>query len=289
MNTAKKYDLYSQAYKQNSHATLKAMQANDPWLEQTGFDGKTIIVFPTRYEDIEAILKDDQHFVRDARNAIGDKAYQLSGVDAFAGNHMLNKDWDDHRRLRNLVSKAFTPKLVREMRGRIQQIANELIAGVKNDGHMDLIGDYAYHLPTIVIAEILGIPKEDRNRFKDWTAALVTPSLDPEEQQRMGALVGDFIGYIQAKITERRAAPGDDLMCSLIRAEDEGERLNDQELVSMIVLLIIAGHETTVNLLGNAMLALFHHPEKLDELKDHPEWMPQAVEEFLRYDGPVER
>jgi cytochrome P450 len=220
---------------------------------------------------------------------LGGNAYQLSEFEELVNNHMLNKDWGDHRRLRDIVSKAFTPKLVREMRLRIQAVADNLIDSLCPRGEMDLVADYAYHLPTIIIAEILGIPAEDRIKFKEWSTAFVTPTMDPEKQAYFNRLMVEFIEYLRNLFAIRRAEPQDDLLSAMLSAEADGERLNEKELFSTMVLLIVAGHETTVNLIGNAMLALFLHPEQMAELKANPHLMPQAIEEFLRYDGPVER
>ncbi len=289
LKTDQKYDLYSHSSKANIHPVFHQLREEDPWLTQAGFDGKTLICFPSRYEDIEAILKDDRHFVREARHVFGEDAYQPSEFEQLLFNHMLNKDWGDHRRLREIVGKAFTPKLVREMRSRIQAVADDLIASVSPRGEMDLIADYAYHLPTIVIAEILGIPAEDRIKFKEWSAAFVTPTMDPKKQAYFNNLLVEFIEYLRQLFAFRRETPQDDLLTAMLNAEADGDRLNEKELFSTMVLLIVAGHETTVNLIGNAMLALFTHPEQMAELKAAPALMPQAVEEFLRYDGPVER
>ncbi|HLF88583.1 MAG TPA: cytochrome P450 [Anaerolineales bacterium] len=285
----RKYDLYSHESKANIYPIFRQMRVEDPWLTQIGFDGETLICFPSRYEDIEAILKDDRHFVRDPSNMPGSEPTQFNELDQLLSNHMLNKDWSDHRRLRDLVSKAFTPKLVREMRPRIQALADELIATLRDRGEMDLIADYAFPLPTTVIAEILGIPTKDRDKFKEWSAALITPTMDPEKQVHFQKLLEEFVEYLKNLFVIRRAEPQDDLLCALLNAEQDGDRLSEKELFSMMVLLIVAGHETTVNLIGNAMLALFHYPEQMAELKTNPTLMPQAVEEFLRYDGPVER
>jgi len=289
IHTDQKYDLYSHKTKANIHPLFHQLREEAPWLTQAGFDGETPICFPSRYEDIEAILKDDRHFVRDPSNAFGDAAAQPSEFEQMLSSHMLNKDWGDHRRLRDLVSKAFTPKLVREMRPRIQAVADELIASVRARGEMDLIGDFAFHLPTIVIAEILGIPAEDRIKFKEWSAAFVTPTLDPVKQAYFNRLMVEFIEYLRNLFTIRRANPQNDLLYALLHAEQDGDHLSEKELFSMMVLLIVAGHETTVNLIGNAMLALFLHPAQMAELKQNPTLIPQAIEEFLRYDGPVER
>lgn len=288
-NPKRKYELYTPEAKANIHATFAQMRHEDPLFCQPGLDGQTMIWFASRYEDVETVLRDDRHFVRDPRNALGDAAPQPNPLEALISNHMLNKDWDDHRRLRNLVSQAFTPKIVRALRPRIQEIADELIDAVEAKGQMDLMADFAFHLPTIVIAELLGIPVADRDKFKVWSKAVIVPSLDADSAAEFMRLMQEFIAYLQALFAARRQHPGDDLTSALLSAEEDGDRLNEQELFSMMVLLIVAGHETTVSLIGNAIVSLWQHPEQLALLQNNPSLMETAVEEFLRYDGPVER
>lgn len=283
-----RFDLYSPEAKKNIHEAFRKMREGGSWHRQAGLDGETPIWFVTGFEEVEALLKADRVFKRDFR-VLGEDADTLNDIEELISNHMLNKDGEDHRRLRSLVSKAFTPKLVQEMRPHIQEIADGLIDGVRANGEMEFVADYAYQLPTIVIAEILGIPVEDRPKFKDWSYAFVAPALDPETQKRHGRLIQEFVAYLRGVFEARRKDPRDDLVTALLQAEEDGDRLSEKEMFSMVVLLIVAGHETTVNLLGNAVLALFENPELLADLREHPEWMPQAVEEFLRYDGPVER
>ena len=284
-----RFDLYSPEAKKNIHEIFKQMRAAGAWYRQAGLDGETPITFVSHHEDVEALLKEDRIFLRDYWSTQPGQQDQRNELDNLINNHMLNKDGADHRRLRSLVSKAFTPRLVQGMRPHIQQIADDLIAGVRARGEMEFVAEYAFQLPTIVIAEILGVPTEDRAKFKDWTYAFVAPAMDPETQKKHGVLIMDFVEYLRKVFEQRRQQPREDLISALIQAEEDGDRLSEQELFSMVVLLIVAGHETTVNLLGNALLALFRTPELLEELRAHPEWMPDAVEEFLRYDGPVER
>ncbi len=285
----KRFDIYSAEAKRKIHEIFSQMRTEATWYHQPGLDGETPIWFVSSYEDVEGLLKADKIFLRDFTSVSEDGNQQGNDVQGLVENHMLNKDGEDHRRLRSLVSKAFTPRLVEEMRPHIQEIADGLVSGLRERGEMEFISEYAYQLPTIVIAEILGIPPEDRNRFKEWSHAFVSPALDPETQARHGRLIGEFVEYLRQLFMARRKSPKLDLVSALIAAEEGGDRLSEQELFSMVVLLIVAGHETTVNLLGNAVLALLTHPESLAELTAHPEWMAQAVEEFLRYDGPVER
>ena len=292
--TGRKYDLYSAEFYADAYATFAQMREHDPVFCQPGLDGETPIWWVTRYEDAEAVLLDDERFVRDPRLALPPERFaefqaNLPESIAFVDSHMLNRDGDDHRRLRRLVSKAFTPRMIERLRPRIQEIADELIDRVAPDGAMELVSAFAFPLPITVIAELLGVPPADRDRFREWSDAFVSPALDPEELQRFVVSMEEFGAYLHALFAERRGEPGEDLISALVAVEDGGDTLSEQELSSMIALLIVAGHETTVSLIGNAMLALFAHPEQRAALERDPSLLPRAVEELIRYDGPVER
>ncbi|MEM7332096.1 MAG: cytochrome P450 [Chloroflexota bacterium] len=286
----RKYDLYSPEAKRDIYDTYGSMRDNDPILKQIGIDGKSPIWWISKYKDVSRILKDNKTFVRDWRIVFPpDPSEQNNGIWSLIDDHMLSKDGADHRRLRILVSKAFMPRIINELRPRIQQIADELLEAVGTDGEMDLVAEYAFPLPTIVISELLGIPAEDRDRFKVWTNAVLTPNFDPASAQESMKHIQDFIAYLGHLFEKRRQQPQDDFVTNLLQAEDDGDRLTEAELYSMMFLLIVAGHETTVNLIGNAMKALFYHPEQLAALKANPTLIDTAVEEFLRFDGSVER
>ena len=288
-NVKRKYDLYSQDFKRDAYTTFAKLRQDDPILHQSSLAGNEKIWFFSRYEDVEAILKDER-FSRDWRAPWGtDQSHQLSPLEELIDNHMLNRDGDDHRRLRTLVSMGFTPKRVRELRPRIEAIAAELIDSVAANKKMDLMNDFAFHLPTIVILEMLGVPTEDRGKFKVWSNALIAPNTSEEGMAESVQHLTDFTDYLRDLFEERRKHPKDDLITALLQAEAEGDKLSEAELFSTFVLLIVAGHETTVNLIGNAMLALWRNPEQLELLKNDPSLMPNAVEEFLRFDGSVER
>jgi cytochrome P450 len=270
------------------------MRADDPVLCQPGIDGETMLWFVTRHDDVERALLDDERFVRDPALALSpdELAPFQSGLPdsfAFIDQHMLNRDGADHRRLRRLVTKAFTPRMVERLRPRITEIANELIDAVEARGTMDIVEEYAFLLPITVIAELLGIPVADRDRFRRWSNAVVTPALSAEELTEFGALMNDFVAYVADLFELRRRQPADDLVSALVQVRDGGDSLSEQELFSMVVLLIVAGHETTVNLISNATLALLEHPDELARLRADPARVPAAVEECLRYDSPVER
>jgi cytochrome P450 len=284
-----RYDLYGDDFKRDPHPTFAAMRRDAPIHRQAGLDGHTAIWFVTRHADVEALLRDPR-FVRDPANALPpERIPEPSPLDRALGEHMLNKDGADHGRLRALVGQAFTPRRVADLRPRVAAIAEGLLDQVADRGAMDLIADFAYPLPTVVILEMLGVPVADRDRFRAWGAALVNTPRTAEEGQRAVAQLEAFVAYVRALCDERRAAPKDDLLSALVAAESAGDRLSETELVSTLVLLIVAGHETTVNLLANAVLALAREPAKRDALAADPTRMPAAVEEFLRYDGPVER
>ncbi|WP_371779080.1 cytochrome P450 family protein [Streptosporangium subroseum] len=204
-------------------------------------------------------------------------------------HNMLNSDPPDHTRLRRLVSKAFTPRRTESLRPRIQEITDGLIDAMAAKGHADLLDDFAFPLPIIVICELLGVPAEDRDDFRDWSTTLVSPARDEEQTRHRAETDAATRAYFTRLIAERRAEPRDDMVSALVAASDEEELLSEQELLATLTLLLIAGHETTVNLIGNGMLALLTHPDQLRLLRDKPELLPSAIEEFLRYDGPVER
>ena len=284
------YDLYSQSMKNDPYPTFDHMRQADPVFAQPGMDGQTMIWFLTRYDDVELLLRDDVRFVRDYRNALPpEQIEQFDELQDLLNNHMLNKDGAEHRRLRNLVGTAFTPGRVKALRPRIQSITDQLIDDVQERGQMDLIADYAFQVPTIVISELLGVPVADRARFKAWSNAFVAPAFDEASQTRAAQLMQEFVSYLRELFATRRQAPQDDLISALVRAQEVGDQLSEAELFSTTVLLIVAGHETTVNLIGNAVLALLPQSETRRLLTQDSGLMAAAVEEFLRYDSPVER
>ena len=199
---------------------------------------------------------------------------------------MLDLDAPDHTRLRALVHKAFTPNLVGRMRTRIQTLADELLDRVLNDGEIDLIKDYALPLPLTIITEILGVPSSDRDKFHKWSKAVVSLT-SPKATLRVIPNVWMFVRYLRRFFERRRRDPQDDLATALIQAEEAGDKLSPDELLAMVFLLLIAGHETTVNLIGNGMLALLEHPDSMNRLRREPAFIKTAVDELLRYTSPV--
>jgi cytochrome P450 len=291
--TTQSYDLYGDAFRIHTHQIYASMRAEAPVVQQAGFDSQTPIWFVTGAAEVEQVLLDSQTFARDPALVSDELAAEYQNPDprvrAITDNHMLNRDGDDHRRLRALVSKAFTPRVVEALRPRIEAIAATLLDRVAAHGHMELIGDYAFPLPITVIAELLGVPTDRQEDFRSWSDAFVRPAITPDEQLASMGQLQAFAAYMQQLVAERRQNPRDDLISRLIQAEEHGDRLNESELFSMIALLIVAGHETTVSLIGNAVLALLQHPQALIELRQRPALIPGAIEELLRYDSPVER
>ena len=246
----------------------------------------------TRYEDVMATLR-DARAVKEPIAAF--VAARFGAAVPAIGFSMLDRDPPDHTRLRGLVSKAFTPKMVERLRSEVQAIVDGLLDAVEGAGTMDLIEQFAYPLPVTVICQMLGVPVKDRERFKQWGLdiargldAIMLPP-DSEVARRSVASRQALTAYFRELIAERRATPRADVLSDLIAAEEAGDRLSEPELLATCMLLLIAGHETTVNLIGNGTLALLRHPDQLRLLRERPGLIGTAVEELLRFDGPVQR
>ena len=232
----------------------------------------------TQYEDANAVLRDHARFSRD-----------YGGKSAYRS--MLDTDPPDHTRLRTLVSKAFTPRSVADLTPRIQQIVDDLLDATEGRDRFDLIDTFAYPLPVIVIAEMLGVPSEDIEIFKSWSndiALSVEPTVNDEQQRRIDESGGKLYDYFEGIIEQRRQNPQDDMITALIAAEDEGDRLTHEELLATLLLLLVAGNETTRNLIGNGTLALVRNPDQLERLRNEPGLIDSAINEMLRYDSPVQ-
>lgn len=235
------------------------------------------------YEHGRAALN-DARLSKDTRNS----AVPVDDGEFFGGT-MLGLDPPDHTRLRGLVVKAFTGRRVEAMRPRIERITGELLDGLAERGGGDLIQDLAVPLPVRVICEMLGVPASDLDRFRAWTAVLTVPATTPEARARRRTMALEFSAYLTDVIADRRAAPRDDLVSGLVQARDGDAVLTEIEMINIVGLLLVAGHETTVNLVGNGVLALLRDPGQLRLLRGRPELLPAAVEELLRFDGPITR
>jgi cytochrome P450 len=280
------YDLFSRRFKADPFPTFDALRREAPIYPHAAPDGSTIW-YITRYDDVAAVLKDDRHFCKDVSNA-RDAGERRKGPRDLINDNMLFSDPPDHSRLRALVSQAFTPRRMTAMEGRIGETAAALLDQVAPAGAMDLIGAYALPLPVVVISDLLGIPAADRDDVAAWSQAIISPGSRGLNYSARKQQVRAFVGYLRALFAERQAEPRDDLISALVRAEEAGDRLSEAELFSMVALLLVTGHETTVNLIGNGALALLRHPEQRARLVAEPALWPAAVEELLRYDGPVE-
>lgn len=244
-----------------------------------------------RYQDVQRVITDyatfsservikDQRFHRDERLHDDSNEQQQEEI----APTLISIDPPRHRQLRSLITQAFTPRAVAQMAPRITAIVNEQLDGVASTGRMDVIGDLSYPLPVIVIAEMLGIPSEQRTQFKRWSDDVLSP-----DEEKQGKVIKEMSSYFRPVIAAHRAAPGDDLISALVVAEVDGEKLTEPELLSFCVLLLIAGNVTTTNLIGNAMLCFDDHPEVMGALRADPSLMPSAIEEVLRYLSPVQR
>ncbi|HVO80573.1 MAG TPA: cytochrome P450 [Terriglobales bacterium] len=238
----------------------------------------------TRYDDVVAVLKDNR-FAKNPLNASTQP--WLPGFAKPLQRNMLDLDEPDHARLRTLVHKAFTPSMVERLQDRIQGIADHLIDAVAPTGAMDLVRAYALPLPLTVIAELLGIPGQDRDRFHRWSKALVKTPTKLNMVVALPSLMA-FMRYLRRLFRQLRRAPQDGLLTALVQVEEAGDRLSEDELLAMAFLLLIAGHETTVNLISSGTLALLQHPDELERLRADPSLIKPAVEELLRYTNPLE-
>jgi cytochrome P450 len=241
-----------------------------------------------RYDDVVRLLRDVRCGVRTTDGL-------LPGIDEGQPEDqrlfMLQQDPPTHTRLRKLVSRAFTPRALSQLRDVIQRIVDECLDRVEARGEMDVIADLALPVPATMICEMLGVPSADRDRFTVWTAqatfALAAAILPPEVIQQARGAGKNLAAYFEELIETRRTTLTDDILSGLIRAEEQGDRLSTPELISQAIGLLIAGFETTIGLIGNGMRALIRHPAELARLRAHPELIDSAVRECLRYDGPI--
>lgn len=271
------------------HPTYHCVRAAGPLPQPTYNE----VIF-TRFDHCEAILRDPR-FSSDPSNRVVPDDAPLTSMPVQANlsevRSLLFLDPPDHTRIRSLVSKGFTPRRVEALRPHIEQIRDDILNRAADEGTLDIVNDLGYQLPVTVICELLGVPLEDRDRFGPWSSAasrLLDGDSLTEADLNAGLLAFmELVNYFNALFAERRAHPRDDLISALLAAEEAGDRLDEMELHSIVLLLFVAGHETTMNLIGNGMLALLRHPDQLRLLRDRPDLTANAIEELLRYDGPV--
>ncbi len=249
----------------------------------------------TRYEDVKWAISDRRFSANRMRpfferlSAADQEKYRVLG-DSICGWAVFH-DQPTHTRLRGLMNKAFTVSAIYQRAPRISKIVLGLLDDLGDAGEMDLIGDFAYPLPASVILDMLGLPADDLDQIKGWSdelALFVGSSVNTADKySRASESIQAMNEYFRRAIHDHRSKPGDDLLTSLIAARDKGDVLSDDELIATCVLLVFAGHETTTNLIGNGLLTLMRHPEKMNQLRRHPELTESAIEELLRYDGPA--
>ncbi len=270
------YDLLSPRLREDPYPIYREMRSKDPVHRMRLVKAWAL----TRYEDVERVLRDDKRFCSSDRVLV--KTIPLS---------LLDMDPPEHTRVRALVSKAFTPKAVRQLRGRVQEIADRLLDEVAGQRRFDVVGALGYPLPVTVIAEMLGVRSEDMGVFEKWSntgALAVDPILGRKQVHAIRQAAEQMSAYFEGIIAERRREPRDDLVTALLAAEEAGDRLTHEELLSVMRLILVAGNETTRNLIGNGVLALLRNPAQLQRLREDRGLLDSAVDELLRYDSPVQ-
>jgi len=283
------YDLMTPAALADPFPIYRRLREDDPVHWSDSYGGWLV----TRFDDVSRCLKDPRLSARRAASMwdrmppeIRDATQALQRAFSL---WMLMMDPPDHTRIRSLVSRAFAPSLVATLRPRIQEIVDEAIAGVAGRGRFDLIRDVAQPIPAIVIAELLGADPAHHARFKAWSDDLALMELGPRGFVQAQASMIEMTDHLRGVVAARRVEPRDDLISELLAAEEAGRFLGEEELLANCVLLLFAGHETTTNLVGNGILELLRHPDQLALLRAEPDLMEAAVEELLRFHGPIQR
>ncbi|SHF33151.1 cytochrome P450 family protein [Streptoalloteichus hindustanus] len=270
-------------FAQDPYPLYARLRREAPVTQATTATG-TPVWLVTRYEDARTALADprlakDAHRLRAMLEARGNPRT----LDESLMAHMLNSDPPDHTRLRRLVGKAFTARRVEALRPSIERISASLLDRIDPTSEVDLISAYAFPLPITVICALLGIPDADHDSFRSWSNTIVTNSETEEFQIASAGLVN----YLTEQIERKRREPGDDMFSALVTARDDGDQLSEEELLAMVFLLLVAGHETTVNLVANGVWSLLRHPDQMARLRGDLGLLPNAVEEFLRFESPV--
>jgi cytochrome P450 len=275
-------------FSQDAHLFAELLRAGGP-VRRVRLPPRGLVCYlVTGFAEARALLADprlrkNSQGIRELYEAKVPEALQ-NGLGQDLNWHMLNSDLPDHTRLRKLVNKAFTGRTVARLRPRVEEITAELLDALAGQERADLMPSFAAPLPITVICELLGVREEDRTEFSGWSRTLLNAALRLEEMQHAAQ---SMFAYLTGLIAQKRAEPAEDLLSDLVHASDDGDSLSEPELVSTAFLLLVAGHETTVNLIANGVLALLREPEQLARLRAEPQLMPGAVEEFLRFDGPI--
>jgi cytochrome P450 len=271
-------------FRANPYPHYGALVASPPLMVQRA---PMPVALVARYRDAAAVLHDPARF-SSVQPPLPPGVYQ----NRFSSqSNVLNTDPPDHTRLRRIISRDFTPRRIREMEPRIQRLASELLGDAARRGEFDLMADIANVLPVKVIAEMLGVPQEKYATFKDWSDRIVASGNNPPGAPTTPdqiAAIDALIDFFREEIERHRREPGADLVSALVAAHDDADALSMPEVLSFLALLLIAGNETTTNLIGNGTLALMRNPDQLELLRKNPELLESAIEEMLRYDGPVQ-
>lgn len=286
-----KFNPYDSQFRANPYPIYDYLRSVEP-IHQS-FPGMWVL---TRYADAKAVLRDPRFCVEKRQKNIQYKSHSLEqknfeqlvqAIDQW----LIFLDPPDHTRLRGLISKAFSTANVKYLRSQIQKIADELIGKVRHQGFMDIIADYACPLPCNVIATILGIPIEDWSKLYHWSdrlSGILDPLRSVEDYEQMNQAAWEFIDYLKSLIAQRQQNPQQDLLSTLINVKEQGNKLSEEEIISVCMLLFFTGEETTVYFISNGMLTLWRHPEQMQQLKAQPTLIYGALEEILRYESPVQ-
>jgi len=276
----------------NPYPVYERLRSQDPvhWDES---DERWLL---TRYADVAIVLRSPVASSKRVQAVLHFVPPEFRQIHEARAKSMISCDAPDHNRLRLLVSKAFTARAVDAMTDKIQRLVDGYLDAVQDRGKMDIIADLAYPLPVTVIAEMLGAPAEDRGLFKKWSDELSIlaggggspAALTLDDYRRNAQSYEELTAYLGIIAAQRRTQPRDDLITALVQAEEAGDRLSEEEFYVNAMLLLVAGNETTTNLIGNGVFALLRHPDQLKKLRDKPALIPSAVEELLRYDSPVQ-
>lgn len=282
------FDFTTPEYRRDPYPFYARLRRDMPIVRlNQGRRGESFYV--SRYDDVMLLLKDVERFASDKRTAGHEVSWLESRLSLGVNDSMVMKDGADHRRLRTLAHKAFTPSRVAALEQRIAQLSDELLASAEARGSMDMIADFALPLPVAVISDMMGVHQRHRQHFHRWMKGIL--ELDGAGWLELLTNFPNMIKlnrFLRELIAERRRNKGDDLLSAMVEAEEAGDKLSFDELVASTLILLLAGHETTVNLIGNGVLALLEHPDQLGRLRAHPELVDAAVEEMLRFTSPVQ-
>jgi cytochrome P450 len=282
------FDPFEPGFVESPYGQYARLRAQDPvhWSEL--LQGWVL----TRHDDVVALLRDPDISVEldNARPSdVVDQQRERQARTGRTSDTLVLRDDPDHNRLRKLLQRPFGPRPVEALRAMVSERVDGYMADLAGRDGMDVIGDFAYPLPVAVFNDVLGLPDEDAPRVRTWIAAvarMLDPVIDDEEHARCNVLMNEMYDYLDTQIEAKRRAPADDVLTALVQAEEDGDRLTGDELVGQVVTLYVAGHEPTMSLIGNGLLALLRHPAQLALVRSRPDLLPNAVNELLRYDGP---